>query len=215
MSTRILLTRCSMLSVFACTLASLLGGCAPGTLSNMWRDPSFRSGPMKKMFIIAIRKDPVRRRLWEDGFATELSKHGVVATPSYQLFPNALPDSGQCEAAVEANNFDGILVTRRLRTDTVSTYVEGYTKQVPVTAYNPWKKTYYTYYREVQVPGYTETEKAARHVVNVWTTRGGGQLVWSAVGRVVQEGAGSSVNDEIAGLIVPELEDQGIIPKEK
>jgi hypothetical protein len=212
---RTLLTWCGRLSLLAFILVSLLAGCALGTLSNMWRDPSFRSGPMKNMFIIAIRKDAVRRRLWEDGFVAELSKHGVVATPSYQLFPDALPDSGQCEAAVEANSFDGILVTRRLRPDTLSTYVPGYMKREPVTAYDPWRKTYYTYYREVEVPGYTETEKAARHSVNVWTTRERGQLVWSAIGRVVEEGAGSSVNDEIAGLIVPQLEDQGIIPKEK
>jgi hypothetical protein len=215
MSSRLFLTRCSMLSTLACTLASLLAGCAPGTLSNMWRDPSFQSGPMKKVFVIAIRKDPVRRRLWEDGFVAELSKHGVVATPSYQLFPDALPDSAQCGAAVEANNFDGILVTRRLRPDTVSTYIEGYTKTEPVTAYDPWKKTYYTYYREVQVPGYAETEKAERDVVNVWTTRAGGRLVWSGTGRVVESGSGSSVNNEIAGLIVPELERQGIIPEER
>jgi hypothetical protein len=215
MSTRILLTRCSMLGVFVCTLASLLAACAPGTLSNMWRDPYFNSGPMKNMLVVAVRRDPVRRRMWEDGFVAELTKHGVAATPSYRLFPNALPDSAQYDQAVEANGYDGILVTRRLRPDTLATYVPGYTKSEAVTRYNPWKKAYVTYYREVQVPGYSETDVAARHEVDVWTTKGDGGMVWSAVGRVVREGAGSSVNDEIAGLIVPQLEDQGIIPKEK
>jgi hypothetical protein len=215
MSTRLLLTRCSMLGVFVCTLASLLAGCAPGTLSNMWRDPYFNSGPMKNMLVVAVRGNPVRRRMWEDGFVAELTKHGVAATPSYRLFPDALPDSAQYAAAVEANGYDGILVTRRLRPDTLATYVPGYTKSEAVTRYNPWKKAYVTYYREVQVPGYSEADVAARHEVDVWTTKGDGGMVWSAVGRVVQEGASSSVNDEIAGLIVPELEDEGIIPKEK
>jgi hypothetical protein len=204
-----------MLGVFVCTLASLLAGCAPGTLSNMWRDPYFNSGPMKNMLVVAVRGNPVRRRMWEDGFVAELTKHGVAATPSYRLFPDALPDSAQYAAAVEANGYDGILVTRRLRPDTLATYVPGYTKSEAVTRYNPWKKAYVTYYREVQVPGYSEADVAARHEVDVWTTKGDGGMVWSAVGRVVQEGASSSVNDEIAGLIVPELEDEGIIPKEK
>jgi len=203
------------LNLFACMAVSLLAGCVPGTLSNMWRDPYFQSGPMKNMLIIAIRKDPVRRRIWEDRLVTELTKHGVVATPSYRLFPDALPDSAQCDAAVDANGYDGILVTRRLRPDTLTTYVPGYTKKELVTRYNPWRKAYYTYYQEVQVPGYTETDKAARHEVNVWTTKDGGGLIWAGTGQVVESGAGSSVNDEIAELIVPELERQGIIPKEK
>ena len=204
-----------ILSLFVCMAATSLSGCAPGTLSNMWRDPSFQSGPLKKMFIVAIRKDPVRRRTWEDGFVAELSKHGVVATPSYRLFPDAVPDSAQCDAAVDANGFDGILVTRRLRPDTLTTYVPGYTRRDVVTRYNPWKKAYVTYYQEVQVPGYSEADVAARHDVNVWTTAEGGGLVWGGTGEVVESGAGSSVNDEIAGLIVPELERQGIIPKER
>ena len=215
LSSRSVLTWCLKINLFACMAVSLLAGCVPGTLSNMWRDPYFQSGPMKNMLIIAVRKDPVHRRIWEDGFVAELSKHGVIATPSYRLFPDALPDTAQCDAAVDANGYDGILVTRRLRPDTLTTYVPGYTKKEPVTQYNPWRKTYYTYYQEVQVPGYTETEKAARHVVNVWTTKDGGGLVWAGTGRVVESGSGSSVNDEIAELIVPELERQGIIPKEK
>jgi hypothetical protein len=215
MSPRTLLTRCGRLSLLACTLVSLFAGCAPGTLSNMWRDPYFQSGPMKNMLVVAVRRDPVRRRIWEDGLVAELSKHDMVATPSYRLFPNAIPDSAQYDAAVEANGYDGILITRRLRPDTLTTYVPGYTKSEAVTRYNPWKKAYVTYYKEVQVPGYSDTDVAARHEVDVWTTKGDGGMVWSGTGRVVEEGAGSSVNDEIAELIVPQLEDQGIIPKER
>jgi hypothetical protein len=215
MASRVLLARFSMVSLLACILASLLAGCAPGTLSNMWRDPYFNSGPMKNVLVVAVRRDPVRRRIWEDGFVTELTKHGVAATPSYRWFPNALPDSAQYDAAVEANGYDGILITRKLRSDTLATYVPGYTKSEAVTRYNPWRKAYQTYYKEVQVPGYTETEKAARHEVDVWTTKDEGGMVWSGTGRVVESGAGSSVNDEIADLIIPELQRQGIIPEER
>lgn len=214
-STRSVESEYLKLCILICSLVTLLAGCAPGTLSNMWRDPSFQSGPMKNMLIVAIRKDPVRRRIWEDGFVAELSKHAMKATPSYRLFPDALPDSAQYDAAVESNGFDGILVTRRLRPDTLTTYIPGYTKREAITRYNPWRKAYQTYYREVQVPGYTETEKAARHEVEVWTTKDEGGMVWAGTGRIVESGVGSSVNDEIVGLIVPELEDQGIIPKER
>jgi hypothetical protein len=211
---RIVQAQCLILGLLIYMEATSFSGCAPGTLSNMWRDPYFNSGPMKNMLIVAVRKDPVRRRIWEDGFVAELTKHGVTATPSYRLFPNALPDSAQYDAAVEANGYDGILVTRRLRPDTLATYVPGYVKREAVTRYNPWRKAYQTYYKEVQVPGYTETDLAARHEVDVWTTKGEGGMVWAGTGRVVESGAGSTVNDEIAELIVPELQRQGIIPEE-
>jgi len=45
---------------------------------------------MTKIFIVAVRRDPIRRRVWEDVFAEELAKHGVNAVQSYRLFPQAV-----------------------------------------------------------------------------------------------------------------------------
>jgi hypothetical protein len=200
------------LSVFACVAVSLLAGCAPGTLSNMWRDTSFQS-TIKNTLIIAVRKDPIRRRLWEDGFAVELNKHGVTATPSYRLFPDAVPDTVQVLDAIRANGYDGVLVTRRLGVDTISSYVPGYAKKQLVTGYDTLRNAYYAYYREVTDSGYTETQLMAHHQVYVWTTVEGGRLVWAGTGDVEEQGSGESVNHAIANLIVPELARQGIIPK--
>jgi len=62
-------------------LIMMLGCVSTSYLSNMWRDPSYQLGPMQNMLIVAMKKDPVRRRLWEDGFVAALGKHGVAATP--------------------------------------------------------------------------------------------------------------------------------------
>lgn len=216
-----LLSRCTVRRVLSFKILvplilSLLAGCGPsGTLSNMWRDPSFQSGPMKNVLIIAVRKDPVHRRTWEDGFVTELGKHGVSATPSYRLFPDALPDTAQCIEAIRSNGYDGVLVTRRLGVDTVARYVPGYSKDTMITRYNRWTDSYFTSYRIVEVPGYTETERTARHEVNIWTTKDGGRLVWAGTGGIMDPTSGQSINQEIAGLIVPELANTGIIPPEK
>jgi hypothetical protein len=47
-------------------------GCASSQLSYMWKDPLFKDAPMRNMLIITVKKDPVRRRLWEDGLVSEL-----------------------------------------------------------------------------------------------------------------------------------------------
>ena len=50
---------------------------------------------LKKMLVISAGKNPVKRRIWEDAFSVELAKHDVEATPSYRLFPDAVPDTDQ------------------------------------------------------------------------------------------------------------------------
>ena len=72
------------------------------------------NSPLKKILVIAVRKDAVWRRIWEDAFVAEFSNDGVKAIASYNLFPNALPDTNQVAGAVQENEFDGILVNRPL-----------------------------------------------------------------------------------------------------
>jgi hypothetical protein len=195
-------------------LAALLSGCSSGELSKVWRDPQFK-GTVKNALVIAVRKDPVRRRMWEDGFVAELSKHGVAATPSYRLFPDVLPDTASVVGAIRSNGYDGVIVTRRLGVDTLTTYVPGTSRQEFVTKYDPLRNSYFTYYHDVTDSGYTESERIVRHEVNVWSTEKDGRMIWSATGEAEEQGAGQSVDREIARLIVPALANQGIIPGEK
>src|SRR5689334_8028861 len=88
-------SRCA-LAALSCALAWGLAGCGSQTsLTNMWRDPTFSSPPMTKVLVIAVKRDPAMRRIWEDGMTQEMSEHGVKAVPSYQLFPGDLPDTQQ------------------------------------------------------------------------------------------------------------------------
>ncbi len=100
-------------------LAIHIVGCGSSTsLVNMWRDPAFTRGPMNNMLVIAIKKDPIRRRLWEDRFAADMTLRGVTVTPSYRLFPDAIPDTLQVVETVRAHKFDGVLTVRNTGTST-------------------------------------------------------------------------------------------------
>ena len=63
-------------------LAVTAGCAAQSEMTNLWKDPSFTSGPMRNVLVVALRKDPVRRRMWEDAFVDELGARGLSATPS-------------------------------------------------------------------------------------------------------------------------------------
>jgi hypothetical protein len=211
--------------VFAGTALTLLSsaillltasGCSSSSVVDTWRDPAYTDPPMKDILVIAVKKDPSRRRNWEDGFVGELSQYGVRATSSYTLFPSAIPDTATVIQSVRERGFDGVLVVRRIQSDTTTTYIEGYTTAEPVTRYDPWSNTYSSYFREIQHPGYTEIETRSRHEVNVWHAGNGGKLVWAGVGEALDSGApNSDIREEIINLVCPDMSEAGLIPAKK
>ncbi len=197
-------------------LAASMQGCASTSgLVNMWHDPSFQQGPMTNMLVIAVRKDPFKRRIWEDGLSSELVLYGVKATPSYRIFPDSVPDTAAVIAAIRRDGYDGVLVTRRLESQPFTRYLPGYTTTEPVTQYDYWTNSYYTYYEEVYHPGFTETDSLSRHELHVWTTKETGRVVWAGTGELLNPGSAEAANREITKKLIPELAKQGIIPKEK
>jgi hypothetical protein len=194
------------------SVAAAFSGCASSRLVDVWKDPAYTKH-LSNVFVIAVKKDPARRRIWEDGLANALRKHGVAATPSYQLFPDQLPDTTQVVETVGEKGFDGVIVTVGLRTQTQHTYVPGYVTTVPVTRYDRWWNVYRTYYRRVYRPGYYDVQTVARARTDVWTTAGDGTLIWTGPTDVYDPTSSKNVSDEITERIMPELADQGIIPK--
>lgn len=89
----------------------------------------------------------------------------------------------------------------------------GAVKSEQVTGYDARRQTYFTFYRDVQEPGHTDTSKVVRHEACVFTTQDeGGRLVWAGTGEMINPSSMESVRNEVTGLVVPELSRQGIIP---
>ena len=191
-------------AVFGCLMV-LMGSCSSSILVDEWSDPSFHEPPLKKILVIAIRKDLLKRQIWEDAFVDELSQYGVQATSSYHLFPDTLPDTNQVIEAVQENGFDGIIVTRLLLADTNSDYVESSVTSQQELRYN-FRIGYHTYYEQyVQHPGYVESQITKRHSIDVWVVRNEGRMIWSATSNTPDMGTTEVVRNDIAGLVIPEL----------
>jgi len=192
------------------------GGCAASSgLVNMWRDPAYTEPPMRSILVVAVRRDPARRRILEDGFVHELGKRSVDAVPSYSHFPDAPPDTLQIADAVSQNHYEGVLVVTRLRSETSTSYVPGYVSTEPVSRISPWSGRYRTYWVDVMHPGYVDTDVTVRHEVELWSMRDGGRLVWTAIGESVNPSSATEVNHDITHNVVPELEKQGLIPRKR
>ncbi len=194
-----------------CCLMILIESCSTSSLVDVWNDPSFHESPLKKIFVIAIRKDPVQRRIWEDAFVSELSKHGVQATSSYNLFPDLLPDTNQVIQTVQEKGFDGILVTRLLFDETKSHYVDSYVTTKIESRYNIFRKRYDTYFRNVQHPGYVESQIINRRAIDVWVIRDEERMIWSGTSNSPERNPIKAVQEDIAELVIPELRRKAII----
>jgi hypothetical protein len=119
-------------------LVIALGGCASSAqLADHWSDPDWRSAPLRNVYVIAVRKDATRRRIWEDGFVTQLRQRGVHATASYVQFPDAVPDTQQVIAAVRAGSYDGVVVSLRLPSRQEEREVPAMTSQEAELRRNP------------------------------------------------------------------------------
>jgi hypothetical protein len=198
---------------------SQMCGCASSNLVDIWHDASFKAPPLGKMLVIAVRKDATKRRIWEDAFAVELAKHGVTATTSYSLFPNAPPDTNQVIATVQTNGFDGILVVLRLPTETNKQYVEGYTTAEQdvryKTYYGPYWLRYGIYYDVIEHPGYIDSQTVDVRAIDVTTTGNGGRLIWSATSKTPDPASVTDVQRGIVSLVMSGLEQRSIISPKK
>ncbi|PYM04687.1 MAG: hypothetical protein DMD82_13680 [Candidatus Rokuibacteriota bacterium] len=68
-------------------------------MTNLWKDPTFTSTTIHNVLVVGVRKNPVRRRIWEDAFVKGLGVRGVIATPSYQ------PYRSDCPTKLRADTF--------------------------------------------------------------------------------------------------------------
>jgi hypothetical protein len=195
--------------------AALLAGCAGPELTNMWRNPAFPEAPLTKVFVISVSKDAVHRRLWEDAFSAELALHGVAATPSYQLFPDGVPDTAESISAVKANAFDGVLVTRRLAPEVRPVRLEGYVTRQEDLRFDQRQDRFVSYYREVQHAAVVDSQKVFLRAIDLWSTSGSGVLVWSATSRTPEASSTQSVRPDIIDLVLSELTDKAVIPPKR
>ena len=190
----------------------LAAGCASTGLVNVWSQPGFNT-PMKHLLVISVSSEERNRRIIEDAFVKSLTQRGLQASPSYNAFPTALPDTQQVRDYVLANGFDGVLVTAHLPNRSVTAETPGYTTVETRTVYNNWSGRYHDYLVHVQHEGTTVVQKVVPHRVDLWFSDGkGGQIVWTGETNSVDPSSTNDVSREMVGAIVPELAKAGLIP---
>jgi hypothetical protein len=185
----------------------VVGGCGSTQLVNLWKDSSYNAAPLKKVLVVAMRKDQLRRRMWEDAFVSAIREHkaGTVVVPSYELFPEAVPDTLALQAKTREEGFDGVLVVARVRLDTLKTDVPSYTSYEPVTVYKPRWNTYVTYYDTIYHPGFTESQTVVSVRTDLLLAQKEGSMVWSATSKRIDPASHDQFRNSVADIVTAQL----------
>jgi hypothetical protein len=193
-----------------------MAGCSSSKLVDIRSNISYQSTPLNKMLVISVSRNVIYRHIWEDAFSAELAKHNVASTPSYRLFPDAVPDTGQVIQIVRSNGFDGILVYRRLPTEMKSHYRQGFGMSDDNLVYDRYTERFtVSYYRDVDYAAYTDSQKVDIRAVDVWAAKNEGQLIWSATSRTPEPNSMQDVRPEIIKLVVSDLTNRNIVAPER
>jgi hypothetical protein len=205
-----------LIALLATITASIviLSGCGATQQANLWVDSSYNAAPMKKILVIAMRKDQLARRMWEDEIVTTIGSKehaGSAAVASYQLFPNDVPDTLAVRLKAKEEGFDGVLVVARAQRDTVSNDVPGYVATEAVTNYSYRWNAYVTRYQDVYHPAYTETETTVSVRTDLLVPQENGRLVWSVTSQSVDPASADQFRSSVADRIVDQLKKERFI----
>jgi hypothetical protein len=193
-----------------------LAGCASSDLVDVWRSSSYVSPPLNKILVVCVSKNTMPRQIWEDVFSVELRNYGVAATSSYRLFPDAVPDTSQVIQMVQSNGFDGILVYRRLPPEKDTQYRQGFGISEHNMVYNHFNGRFgASYFRDVGYAAYVDSQKVDIRAIDVWATKNGGQMIWSATSKTPEPNSIQTVRPEIVKMVLSDLIQHGIIVPEK
>lgn len=204
-----------MIIAAACLLIFVFESCSSFELVDVWNDPSSHKSSLNKVLIFAIIKDSVQRRIWEDAFVDEFSKHGITATSSYHLFPDALSNANKVVETVQEKGFDGILVTRLFQEKTELSSLESNVTIERLSRFNIFQKRYDVYYYNLQHPENGESQNTNRRAIDVWVINNEQRMIWSATSKSPERNSVEAVQNDITDLVIPELARNAIIKPRK
>jgi hypothetical protein len=186
-------------------VAAVLVACG-GTqtsVTQLWKAP-IAAPPMKSVIVFAANLDEANRRALEDAYVTALSAHGIIARPSYSLFPGEPPAREAAQRAVENAGVDGILVSRLRSVREKQTYVNGDYGGGFWSGYYGSGWGYWS-------PGYVQTDELVAFDTTLWDARIGDKLEFALTTQTKNPASDRDSVQSLTKTVVKALEDQKLL----
>jgi hypothetical protein len=202
-------------------LAALLlaTACAPqvSTTQVLSADLPMRT-PLRGVLVIGSGPGLVERHELEDSLAAQLTKRGIIAKASYELFPERTPTNEQAREAALRSGLDGILVSRLRDIERRVEYVppSGPPVGPPVILTGaPYGGGGVTPMAQgaMSPPAHYVTEKTVEFETKIWEPRGA-MTLWTGITQTDNPKSGKSFARNLAKEVIPQIEKAGFVPRE-
>jgi len=193
----------------------LLSACSSTSLVNRWSDPEYKGPALQKILVIGIIKDDIKRRSFEEEFASLISTPNRSGIASYTLLPD-LKSADQKEeilAVVDKVGADGVMIVT----------LQGVSKEQrdvpPSVDYYPAPGMgmgygMYGYYgmshTAVYRPGYTVTDTVVRLDTKLFAVSSE-KMIWAGKTESFNPSSSQSVVSELEKLVISDMKKSGMV----
>lgn len=159
-------------------VALLLMSCATTQIKSVWKDPDYFGRPQKIM-VVAVAKEPINRRIFEDEFVLQLKARGTDAIASYTVLSDKNQDDQESIAKMVVKlGADSLLISRLVSKRSVRVYYPATVTHRPYY-YGKWPEYYMMGYDTLNSPGYSTKYEYALMETNLYDA-GNDNLLWAA-----------------------------------
>ena len=196
--------RALLLVVSALALAS-----CRSPFTNVWADPDWKGGPLRRVLVVAKEVDAATRRAYEDAMVARLEQIGVEAEASYRSVPDDQITPDVVAHAIAAGKEDGMIAARLVGVDERARYLPGATRGPARGVTGGWRT-----WHGFQDPGTWRIDRVARIETQVWSLEGEGSLIWAGMSESVNPRDIPGIAATLADRTVTTLQREGILPSE-
>jgi hypothetical protein len=190
-------------------LAVLLTACSATQIKSVWKDPSYLGQPHRVM-VIAVAKEPINRRIFEDEFVLQLKARGTDAIASYTILPDKSQDDQAAIAKmVEQLGADTVLISRLVSKRSVRVYYPATVSHRP-HYYGKWPEYYRQGYDMINTPGYSTKYEYALMETNLYDARSD-NLIWAATTETGVDNLNQTLIKPYIGTILNMIADYGLL----
>ena len=149
-----------LLGICSIALLFLLNSCASSKITGEWKDPELGNKKFTNILVIGVAKQPDRRKFYEDEFAKQLNRQGVLAIASHTIIPrDKMQDRDTIAKSIEGMRIDGVIVTRLQGIKEQRQVPHGKTYQVPYAEFNNMYDYYNSSFSTAPSRSYAETHE--------------------------------------------------------
>ncbi|MFW2440797.1 MAG: hypothetical protein ACN4GR_15685 [Arenicellales bacterium] len=194
----------------------LLSACSSTSLVNRWSDPEFKGPALQKILVIGVIKDDIKRRSFEEEFASLITGNGRTGIASYTLMPD-LKSADQKEeilAVVDKVGADGVMIVTLQGVSKEQRDVPPSVDYYPAAGGMGMGYGMYGYYgmrhAAVYSPGYTVTDTVVRLDTKLFAVSSE-KMIWAGKTESFNPSSSQSVVSELEKLVISEMKKSGMV----